>query len=169
MIDIYYTYFSYLDTRLIAYATDDGVIRLSLSEDKYNHEHEKFLLKHFGKNYRLINARNSYLDDLAQYLQHYFAGDFELCVLPQLKLYGSEFQLRVWTRLLELDVAETMSYGSLATDLQTAAQPVGNAVGANPIMIVVPCHRVLAKHDIGGFHFDLLYKKKLLNLEQVKF
>jgi methylated-DNA-[protein]-cysteine S-methyltransferase len=74
----------------------------------------------------------------------YFAGhrhDFDLPV----SLAGTAFQLAVWEQLVDLEYGEVVSYGELgmATGRATAGRAVGGAVGANPIPIIVPCHRVL--------------------------
>ncbi len=77
-------------------------------------------------------------------LEEYFAGhrrDFDLPI----SLAGTAFQLAVWEQLVALDWGEVISYGDLgqATGRATAGRAVGGAVGANPIPIIVPCHRVL--------------------------
>jgi methylated-DNA-[protein]-cysteine S-methyltransferase len=84
------------------------------------------------------------LDRAIAQLEEYFAGhrrDFDL----PLSLAGSAFQLAIWEQLVELEFGEVVSYGELgmATGRATAGRAVGGAVGANPIPIIVPCHRVL--------------------------
>lgn len=85
------------------------------------------------------------LERAAAQLAEYFAGkrrDFDLPV----SYGGTEFQRAVWAQLVELQWGEVVSYGDLgqATGRATAGRAVGGAVGANPIPIIVPCHRVLA-------------------------
>ena len=84
------------------------------------------------------------LDRAVAQLEEYFAGhrrDFDLPI----SLAGTAFQLAVWEQLVALDWGEVVSYGELgqATGRATAGRAVGGAVGANPIPIIVPCHRVL--------------------------
>ena len=84
------------------------------------------------------------LDRAVAQLEEYFAGhrhDFDLPV----SLAGTAFQLAVWEQLVDLEFGEVVSYGELglATGRSTAGRAVGGAVGANPIPIIVPCHRVL--------------------------
>jgi methylated-DNA-[protein]-cysteine S-methyltransferase len=84
------------------------------------------------------------LDRAIEQLEEYFAGhrrDFDL----PLSLAGTAFQLAVWEQIAELDFGEVVSYGELGlgTGRATAGRAVGGAVGANPIPIIVPCHRVL--------------------------
>ncbi len=64
---------------------------------------------------------------------------------------GTLYQKKVWQALLAIPVRQTKSYGELAAELASGAQAVGQACGANPIPIVIPCHRVLGKAGLGGF------------------
>jgi methylated-DNA-[protein]-cysteine S-methyltransferase len=84
------------------------------------------------------------LDRAVAQLEEYFAGhrrDFDVPVA----LSGTDFQLAVWEQLVDLEFGEVVSYGELgmATGRATAGRAVGGAVGANPVPIIVPCHRVL--------------------------
>ena len=91
--------------------------------------------------------------------------------LPPLDLAcGTKFRLRVWPELLRIPRGETRSYGELADELgkRRAARAVGGACGANPIPVLIPCHRVLAaKGGLGGFSGGLEWKRRLLALEGV--
>jgi methylated-DNA-[protein]-cysteine S-methyltransferase len=69
----------------------------------------------------------------------------------ELDLIGTPFQCRVWQALREIPLGYTMSYLALANKLKTSPRAIGNACRANPIPIIVPCHRVVAKNHIGGF------------------
>lgn len=68
-----------------------------------------------------------------------------------LSLHGTPFQQRVWHALLNLPAGATISYGALATQLATGARAVGNACRANPVPIIVPCHRIVAHNGLGGY------------------
>ena len=86
-------------------------------------------------------------------LREYFAGDRRDFDLP-VELAGTAFQRAVWEQLVQLQWGEVVSYGDLgqATGRPTAGRAVGGAVGANPIPIIVPCHRVLgADGRITGY------------------
>lgn len=68
-----------------------------------------------------------------------------------LKAAGTEFQRRVWQAISAIPCGKVRAYGEVARDLASAARAVGQACGANPFPIVVPCHRVVAQGAIGGF------------------
>ena len=101
-----------------------------------------------------------------QWLDDYFAGK-RPCNVPRLNPQGTAFQKRVWTALLTIPYGETVSYGEIARMVDCrSAQAVGQAVGANPIALIIPCHRVIAAHGkIGGYEYGIEIKKKLLELD----
>jgi|SRR5215211_1573555 len=100
-------------------------------------------------------------------LTEYFGGERTAFELP-LRPGGGAFQLRVWEALRAIPYGETTSYGALARALGApgAARAVGAANGANPIAIVVPCHRVVgASGALTGYAGGLACKRALLDLE----
>lgn len=100
-------------------------------------------------------------------LREYFAGkraEFDLPLAPE----GTTFQRSVWRQLQEIPYGETISYGELARRVGNpkASRAVGSANGANPLPIVIPCHRVIAGDGtLGGFGGGLPTKQTLLALE----
>lgn len=64
---------------------------------------------------------------------------------------GTAFQRRVWDCLLAIPPGQTRSYGDIASQLGSSPRAVGGACRANPIPLFIPCHRVVAKHGLGGF------------------
>lgn len=68
-----------------------------------------------------------------------------------MKPVGTEFQRRVWAQISAIPSGQTRTYGDIAAQLNTAARAVGQACGANPYPIVVPCHRVVGARQLGGF------------------
>jgi methylated-DNA-[protein]-cysteine S-methyltransferase len=80
---------------------------------------------------------------------------------------GTQFQQTVWRALLDIPCGETRTYGQIADQIgrPRVMRAVGQAVGANPLPVVVPCHRVVAANGLGGFGGGLALKKKLLRLE----
>jgi len=101
-------------------------------------------------------------------LAAYFAGELTAFDLP-LAAYGTDFQRRVWAELTRIGYGTTASYGEVAAALGLppgASRAVGLANGANPIAIVVPCHRVIgANGTLTGYAGGLERKKYLLELE----
>lgn len=91
--------------------------------------------------------------------------------LPPLDLRaGTEFQQRVWAALRHIGVGQTKAYAEIAVEIgaPNATRAVGGACGANPIPLLIPCHRVLASGGkLGGFSGGLPWKKRLLALEGV--
>lgn len=90
------------------------------------------------------------LGDAVAQLQDYFAGGRQVFDLP-LQPRGSDFQHRFYTALCAIPYGETRTYGDLADELGVSAQAIGQACGANPIAILIPCHRVLGANGLGGF------------------
>ena len=113
------------------------------------------------------------LPSVATQLAAYFAGelthfDFAAFELP-CALAGTEFQREVWHALIRIPYGTTCSYGDLARHIgrPKAVRAVGAANGANPIPIIVPCHRVIASDgSLHGFGGGLDIKQRLLDLEQ---
>ena len=101
-------------------------------------------------------------------LKEYFLGErkeFTLDLAP----IGTAFQEKVWQSLLKIPYGETVSYRTIAamSGNERATRAVGNANGKNPIMIIIPCHRVIhADGTIGGYSSGVAIKKKLLALEK---
>lgn len=84
---------------------------------------------------------------------------------------GTEFQRAVWRRLRRVKYGQSTTYGELAdaAGKPAATRAVGNAVGANPLPIIIPCHRVLASgKKLGGFSGGLSRKRKLLRIEGIE-
>lgn len=125
-----------------------------------------------------ISARTSeeaerpgpYTQAAAKQLTEYFAGlrrAFDLPIAPE----GTAFQKKVWAALHRVPYGEALTYGELGAQVGCrGAQAIGQAVGRNPLLIVVPCHRVLASGGKkGGFSAGLWRKEILLKLEKIPF
>ncbi len=115
-----------------------------------------------------IQERHTVLRQVSEQLEAYFAGRlraFEVKLAPE----GTPFQLGVWHKLLEIPFGRTLSYGELAAAVgkPRASRAVGLANGANPIPIIIPCHRVIgANGKLTGYGGGLAIKEKLLALER---
>ena len=95
-------------------------------------------------------AGSALLAEAVAQLEAYNAGKLEEFDLP-LAPAGSDFQKQVYDAMQAIPYGETLTYGEIAKALGVPAQPVGQACGANPIPVIIPCHRVLSKNGIGGF------------------
>ncbi|MFI5315763.1 MAG: methylated-DNA--[protein]-cysteine S-methyltransferase [Myxococcota bacterium] len=108
------------------------------------------------------------VDKLSQELAEYFAGkrrEFSIPVEPR----GTEFQRAVWRAIAALGYGETATYAAIsrAAGRPSAVRAAGSATGANPVPILIPCHRVIAAHGkLGGFSGGLDAKRRLLALEK---
>ncbi|HEY3931335.1 MAG TPA: methylated-DNA--[protein]-cysteine S-methyltransferase [Verrucomicrobiae bacterium] len=93
--------------------------------------------------------------------------------LPPLDWTGkTDFQKSVWRQMLKISAGKTKSYGEIASAIGNpkAVRAVGGACGANPVPVLVPCHRVLAANKkLGGFSGGLDWKRSLLAREGIKF
>ncbi len=101
-------------------------------------------------------------------LINYLEGSRDNFSLP-MDLYGTEFQQKVWQAVQKIPYGQTVSYSDIAEIIQkpNALRAVGTAIGANPVPIIIPCHRVIAKNGkLGGYSGGLEMKKKLLLLEK---
>jgi methylated-DNA-[protein]-cysteine S-methyltransferase len=108
------------------------------------------------------------LQPYALELIEYFEGKRKSFTLP-VDYKGTEFQLAVWNALCEIPYGQTKSYSDIANHIQkpAAVRAVGTAIGANPVLITVPCHRVIGKNgSLTGYRGGLEMKTQLLNLER---
>lgn len=108
------------------------------------------------------------LRDCRRQLEAYFAGRRHAFDLP-MRPRGSAWQQAVWRELQTIAYGQTLTYGALAAQLgrPTAARAVARAVASNPLPILIPCHRVVASHGLGGYSAGdgLPTKRHLLSLE----
>jgi methylated-DNA-[protein]-cysteine S-methyltransferase len=103
-------------------------------------------------------------------LEAYFDGRLRTFDLP-LALDGTSFQQRVWNQLLLIPYGETRTYAQLAATIESprAIRAVGSANGANPVAVIVPCHRVInTGGGLGGYASGLDHKRLLLGIEGVR-
>ena len=104
------------------------------------------------------------------WLDLYFSGHHPAISSVPLNPSGTSFQKEVWDRLCRIPYGETVTYGEIASEIaakrglsKMSAQAVGQAVGANPISIIIPCHRVIGSNGkLTGFSGGLECKKWLL-------
>jgi O-6-methylguanine DNA methyltransferase len=119
--------------------------------------------------HQIEDRPNPVIDGVRQWLHEYFAGTAADHHTVPLDMRGAPFERRVWTALLAIPPGETTSYGAIARQVGSplAARAVGMANGANPIAIVVPCHRVIgASGALTGYGGGLDRKTWLINHER---
>ncbi len=98
-----------------------------------------------------VASRLPLVRQLAKEMDAYYADPDHVFHLP-LHLLGTPFRQRVWNALLAIPAGQTRSYGDIARELGSAPRAVGQAVGDNPLPIIIPCHRVIAADGgLGGF------------------
>ena len=114
------------------------------------------------------------LKDTIQWLDQYFAGQVPTVTIP-LAPQGTAFQQKVWSHLQHIPYGETLTYGELSqlvfhSSRPKGAQAIGSAVGANPISLIIPCHRILGKgSSLTGYTGGLSIKRALLSIENISF
>ena len=123
----------------------------------------------FLPGYPMMESKNQFRD-VNRWLKSLFGGDPPAEDIP-VDLYGSEFQKTVWEIVHKIPFGNTITYGAISIRLRkksSAARAVGAAVGANPIPLIVPCHRVVGERDkLVGFGGGLKMKQGLLREEGV--
>ena len=118
----------------------------------------------------ILEQNEDYLQIHISELLEYLQGARTSFTIP-LDFRGTPFQLAVWKALCEIPYGQTWSYSDVAAHIQKPAsvRAVGTAIGANPILITVPCHRVIGKNGaLTGYRGGLDMKKQLLQLEQTR-
>lgn len=149
-------------------ASDAALAALEFVTRDREHRLDGRMLRWFPPH--LIEDRsNGVLDCTARWLEDYFTGRAADARRVPIEMHGTDFERRVWERLLEILPGETTSYGALARrlGLQNGARAVGLANGANPIAIIVPCHRVIGSDGtLTGYGGGLPRKQWLLEHER---
>ena len=127
----------------------------------------------FAEDEKCVEGHSEALEKAKKWLDIYFSGkqpDF----MPEAKLEGTEFQKRVWQLLGEIPYGETRSYSELAEIIakergleKMSARAVGTAAGKNPVLLIIPCHRLVGKNgQLTGFAAGVERKRELLKLEK---
>jgi len=151
---------------VLATASEEGICEI-----KYTSEPGTRIKDSVNPDSGVKNDKPAYhLHLLEQELKSYFEGKLTEFTVS-LDLSGTEFQLKVWKKLREIPYGETLTYAELAEllDSPNAVRAVGGANSKNPVMIVVPCHRVNgSKGKLTGYSGGLYAKKFLLDLESGK-
>jgi methylated-DNA-[protein]-cysteine S-methyltransferase len=148
---------------------EDGRLR-AFDWDDYEPRLRPQLRRHYGASVSLADGRAPHR--IRSALEAYFAGDLAQLDGIECRAAGTPFQRAVWAALRAIPVGRTLSYGALAAQLNAprAMRAVGLANGANPIGVVVPCHRVIgADGSLTGYGGGLERKRWLLAHEGATF
>jgi methylated-DNA-[protein]-cysteine S-methyltransferase len=148
--------------------TDDAQRLRAVDWDDHQARMQKLLLRYYGRN--AVTLREALRPSHAAHaLAAYFAGDLDAIADLVTETNGTPFQHTVWAALRRIPSGRTMSYGALAAAIgkPKAVRAVGLANGANPIAVVVPCHRLIgANASLTGYGGGLHRKRWLLAHER---
>lgn len=163
---IYWTLLAHREWNIYMAATKEGLCYIGPQNTSF--EELAVWVNKWLPDHQLLEDE-AVLHPYASELVDYLEGDRKEFTMP-LDLYGTEFQQSVWKALLEIPFGQTVTYSNIAERIQKpqAVRAVGTAIGANPILITIPCHRVIGKNGkLTGFRGGLDMKKQLLGLEKL--
>ncbi len=152
---------------MLAMSSDEGLCALEFMNKRLTRLERR--LERWFPAHEVVDERSATIDRTITWLRRYFDGvSAEVVDLP-LDMRGAGFERRVWKRLLRIPPGETTSYGAIAKELESvgASRAVGLANGANPIAIIVPCHRVIGSTGaLTGYGGGLDRKTWLIDHER---
>jgi methylated-DNA-[protein]-cysteine S-methyltransferase len=152
---IYWTQLVYENWKLYMAATSNGLCYVG-SQDKPFEEMELWVKKHYPGSQLVQDV--TVMQPYAAEFKEFFQGKRNTFTIPQ-ELKGTQFQTNVWNALCKIPYGETWT--------PSAVRAVGAAIGANPVLLTVPCHRVIGKNGkLTGFRGGLDMKEQLIKLEQ---
>lgn len=148
----------------------DCCIKTKLWNFRIHEKNGKLYSMYFTNEHEVKKPDNPVLKEAAKQVKEYFAGTRKSFSLPLL-LEGTQFQKMIWKEMMKVKFGETIPYSELArrAGKPLAARAVANACGRNPMGLIIPCHRIVAKHGIGGFTGDINIKKGLLKFENAEY
>jgi O-6-methylguanine DNA methyltransferase len=153
---------------MLAIASDSALCVLEFHRGERLTRLERRLARWFPP-HTFADEPNAVIEQTSAWLRGYFDGRAANAAAVPLEMRGAEFERRVWKALLDIPAGETRSYGDIARRLGDpgASRAVGMANGANPIAIIVPCHRVIgANGSLTGYGGGLDKKTWLLDHER---
>ena len=143
------------------YKTKIGIIKLTYQEKIYKIE----LVEEVNSINEKTSQTDKVIKEINQYLSKYRK---EFSIYDLVRLEGTRFQKEVWHELQNIPYGETKSYKGVAGDIgnENAVRAVASAIGKNPLMIIIPCHRVIGSDGkMHGYAYGINLKKYLLDLE----
>lgn len=162
---IYWTLLTHKNWCFHIAATENGLCFIG-SQDE-NFEELTIWARKKLPQYKLTHSPG-YLQTYAKEIIEYLENKRETFTFP-IDAYGTSFQLSVWNTVRKIPYGKTYSYSEIAEKMQkpTAIRAVATAIAANPLLITIPCHRVIGKNGkLTGFRGGLEMKKELLILEK---
>ncbi len=171
---LYFTSFESPYGRLWVMRSDQGVVRLTLPPlSRRKIDPGPSLLADFRDRnlpgFQMMESKNQFRD-VSRWLKSLFRGTPPAEAIP-VDFFGTDFQKRVWETVYGIPFGTTLTYGAISSRLKrrsSAARAVGAAVGANPVPLIVPCHRVIGERDkLVGFGGGLKMKQGLLREEGI--
>ena len=145
-----------------------AVYNTKIGKLKIEYENDVLTGIAYAENEKEQGIRSELSDKTVLQLEEYFDGRRKEFDIP-IKLRGTEFQKKVWNELLKIPYGATVSYKDIAIKIGNpkACRAVGMANHNNPILIIVPCHRVINENKkLGGYALGLDLKRRLLELEK---
>lgn len=143
------------------YKTKIGIIKLTYQEKIYKIE----LVEEVNSINEKTSQTDKVIKEINQYLSKYRK---EFSIYDLVRLEGTRFQKEVWHELQNIPYGETKSYKEIAKNIgnENAVRAVASAIGKNPLMIIIPCHRVIGSDGkMHGYAYEINLKKYLLDLE----
>lgn len=161
---LFYTTVTLLERPFILAATERGLCYVDSSETTLTD-----LTSWVKRSMPTFNLIEDYqfMKPYIQQLDAYLKGELTEFDVP-LAINGTKFQLTVWEALREIPYGKTVNYSNIAQQINqpNATRAVANAIGANPILIFIPCHRVIGKDgSLTGFRAGINLKRQLLTIE----
>lgn len=146
---------------------DDHIAHLSFTPER----HIAAINRIQSINHNCIIKKESFTDTpIHKELEEYFAGQrryFSQTTSPFFLVGATPLRQRIWQRIAAIPYGKTATYGEIGRDLgnHALARAIGQAANANPLPLIIPCHRIVGRHDLGGYAGGTTIKKYLLQLE----
>ncbi len=158
------TYTTVCQQNLMIGSSESGIVWMDWFDDL---ENQLNVIKKHLKTEDFVFEKTAFFNQVKKELKAYFEGSLKVFKTP-VELIGTDFQKKVWKALLTIPYGETVTYSDQAIkvgDLK-AIRAVASANGANPVSILVPCHRIIGKDgNLTGYRGGLTTKRFLLNHE----
>lgn len=151
---------------MLACVSDAGLYLFEFT-DRKKYDNQLKSLRKYSKT-EMVLGTHKFLRILQNQIDEFFSGkrkEFDIPLFPN----GTEFQKKVWDAMLKIPYGKTVSYSDIAKSIGNpkAVRAVANAIGANKIAIIIPCHRVIGTDGtLTGYGGGLDRKKYLLNIEK---